>query len=118
MKRAIVLTNPERLIKSAEGRAIDGQIGMANAAMEYERIYIDRSSEQVRMGLWRSDPYEARYEDYGCDEFMGLVSGKGSLMYDDGSEDHFGPGDAFILPKGFTGVWRQPETTLKYFVMA
>jgi len=117
MKRAIRLSNPEKLIESAQGKPIDGQMTGADQALEYERLYIDRSSEHVRLGIWRSDPYEARYEDYGCDEFMILLTGQVSLLYDDGSEDHFQAGDAFILPKGFTGVWRQPAVTLKYFAM-
>ena len=39
------------------------------------------------------------------------------LIYPDGSRDKFGPGQAFLLPQGFTGTWHQPETVIKYFVM-
>ncbi len=46
-----------------------------------------------------------------------MISGTVELIYPDGSSDRFGPGQAFLLPKGFTGTWKQPETVVKFMAM-
>lgn len=116
MKRAIRLDDPEALIESTPGRVMSsGEEFKTPPPTEHELLFVDRPSELSRLGIWRSEPYEARYEDYPFDELMVILSGRLTLVYDDGTEDHFGPSDALILPKGFSGIWRQPEVVLKYF---
>ncbi|KIC14350.1 hypothetical protein RA20_20925 [Leisingera sp. ANG-Vp] len=78
---------------------------------------LDRASDEVRLGTWYCEPYCDTINDYPYDEFMYILEGTVELQYPGGSSQTFGPGSALILPKGFSGVWKQDEPMLKYFVM-
>ncbi|WP_114286691.1 cupin domain-containing protein [Candidatus Halocynthiibacter alkanivorans] len=103
-----LLAEPRQMVMSAPGIA---------SPREWENLVVDRASEEVRMGTWVCEPYTDEIVDYEYDEFMYLLKGTVELIYPDGSTDVFGPGQAFLLPSGFTGTWKQPETVIKFFVM-
>jgi len=84
--------------------------------MGLDHIYFQKDEPGVRAGIWRSSPYTEFYEDYPCSEFMYLLEGSVTLENEDFSETYT-KGDAFLVPKGFRGYWKQTEPMLKYYVM-
>ena len=59
-----------------------------------DHIYFERKESGLMSGIWRSEPYEERYDSYPCDEFM-----------------------VMLIPKGFRGFWRQTVAVEKYYVI-
>jgi hypothetical protein len=47
---------------------------------------------------------------------MVILKGEVTLENDEMSET-FREGDAFLVPKGFKGVWRQPVDMVKFYVI-
>jgi uncharacterized cupin superfamily protein len=45
--------------------------------------------------------------DWPIDEFMYIVEGQVEITATGGAPRLYGPGDAFVMPKGFHGTWRQ-----------
>ena len=89
---------------------------LAGTPMGRDHADFLRQDPPVRAGIWRSTPYVEAYDSYPCDEFMLILDGEVTLE-SDGFSDTYRRGDAFILPKGFRGIWRQPVPVLKYYVL-
>jgi len=87
------------------------------APVGLDHAYFTRGQAGLRAGIWRCGPYTERYEDYPVDEFMIVLEGEVTLEGDDGFRGTYRKGDAFLLPKGFKGVWRQPVSMRKYYVI-
>jgi uncharacterized cupin superfamily protein len=81
-----------------------------------DHVYFERAEKKITSGIWRSSPYTEYYESYPCDEFMYVLDGHVILKNDD-FEEKYEKGDAFLLPKGFKGYWKQPVSMLKYYVI-
>ncbi|MEO0419420.1 MAG: cupin domain-containing protein [Pseudomonadota bacterium] len=81
-----------------------------------EHTYFASAQGKMRSGIWHSTPYCERYDSYPADEFMYVIEGSVTLVNDNG-RFHFKAGDAFMLPRGFSGTWEQEEYMLKYFVI-
>jgi uncharacterized cupin superfamily protein len=45
--------------------------------------------------------------DWPVDEFMFIVEGQVEITDASGHSRIYGPGDALVMPRGFTGTWRQ-----------
>jgi len=45
--------------------------------------------------------------DWPVDEFMYILEGRVEITDANGHSRTYGPGDAFVMPKGFRGTWRQ-----------
>lgn len=69
-----------------------------------------------QVGLWRGEPGRWRVS-YTEDEFCHVLEGRSVIAGDDGSEVAVGPGDTFVVPRGFSGTWEVLETTTKRFVI-
>jgi uncharacterized cupin superfamily protein len=78
--------------------------------------YFARPEAKVRAGVWRSSAYTEYYENYPVDEFMIVLEGEVTLSNEQFSET-FRKGDAFLMPKGFQGVWEQPVAMRKFYVI-
>ena len=81
-----------------------------------DHVYYEKEKPFLKAGIWRSSPYTEYFEDYQYDEFMYLLEGSVTVE----SENYkgtFKKGDAFLLPKGFKGYWKQEESVLKYYVL-
>lgn len=89
---------------------------IAGNALGRDHIYFHRDTSGVRSGIWRAEPYTDFYEDYPCDEFMVVLEGSVTLE-NDGFSETYRKGDAFLVPKGFCGYWKQTEPMLKFYVM-
>ena len=67
-------------------------------------------------GTWEATPgsYHATYTSY---EFVHLIEGRLTITEDGGEPVLLGPGDAFVVEAGFTGVWRIEEPVRKHFAI-
>ncbi len=81
-----------------------------------DHAWYDRAEAGVKAGIWRSCGYTEFYDSYAADEFMVVLEGSVTLE-SDGFSETYRKGDAFFVPKGFTGYWRQSEPMLKYYVI-
>ncbi len=89
---------------------------ISGTPMGADHIYFDRANPRYRMGIWRSQAYTEFYDSYAADEFMVVLEGSVTLETE-GFSETYRKGDAFFVPKGFTGTWRQTEPMLKYYVI-
>ncbi|MGL4609588.1 MAG: cupin domain-containing protein [Trueperaceae bacterium] len=48
-------------------------------------------------------------------EFCYLLEGQVDITDETGQVFKFGAGEAFLIPKGFTGTWFMPVAVKKYF---
>lgn len=46
-------------------------------------------------------------KDWPIDEFMYIVEGQVEITDASGHKRVYGPGEAFVMPKGFNGTWKQ-----------
>ena len=69
-------------------------------------------------GLWACEPgaWNIAFPE-GKDEFFCVVSGRIRITGSDGSIAEFGPGDACVIPAGFSGTFEVREAVRKYYVV-
>jgi uncharacterized cupin superfamily protein len=67
-------------------------------------------------GLWTSQAWrkEVRYDE---DEFCLILEGTVRLTDAAGHAEIYGPGDAFVIRSGFTGVWESLTPVRKFYVV-
>ncbi|WBX85215.1 cupin domain-containing protein [Sphingosinicella microcystinivorans] len=58
-------------------------------------------------GLSKYDKLTLELKDWPVDEFMYILEGQLEIGDTKGNVRSYGPGDAFVMPKGFSGTWRQ-----------
>ncbi|MFN4141396.1 cupin domain-containing protein [Aestuariivirga sp.] len=109
-------TGPEGWL-AAPGEPLEHAELLKGTPVGLDHAYFTRPEAGLRAGIWRSGPYTERYDGYPVDEFMVVLDGEVTLESDDGFRDTYRKGDAFLLPKGFRGVWHQPVAMLKYYVI-
>lgn len=68
-------------------------------------------------GVWESEvgAWRVAYEET---ELCVMLAGRARLVSDDGSSETYGPGEAFVIPKGFSGVWETLEPCRKIYAIA
>ena len=102
-------TEPERYFLPTE-KLISG-----NPEQRLWSQYTDASG-QFFAGVWESDPgaWRVRYTE---EEHCRIVSGRSRLTSADGTVTEVGPGDEFVIARGFEGVWEVLERTRKTYVI-
>ena len=83
---------------------------LAGLPVGLDHAYFTRAENGLRTGIWRCGPYTERYDSYPADEFMVVLEGEGF-------RDTYRAGDAFFVPKGFSGTWHQPVFMKKFYVI-
>ena len=65
--------------------------------------------EQLKAVVVASTPAKTdhRSRPLEYDEFVLVLNGKLVLTEEDGTVHEFSPGDALVIPKGYTGTWQQ-----------
>ncbi|HST42384.1 MAG TPA: cupin domain-containing protein [Conexibacter sp.] len=71
----------------------------------------------IAIGSWHGEPGRLRIDDQPHDELSVLQSGRVAIVDADGVRSEFGPGDAFVLRAGFSGVWETLEPTDKVYAL-
>ncbi len=67
-------------------------------------------------GTWASTTGKWRVS-YTEHEFCHLLEGRVTITSDDGREWRFGPGDTWVIPAGFSGIWETVEPARKRYAM-
>ena len=70
---------------------------------------------KLRTGLWTGDPGAMTMRNYPSDEVCTLIYGKVEITNEDGSVVVLNPGDSVLVPKGWSGAWRNVEKSCKCF---
>jgi uncharacterized cupin superfamily protein len=68
-------------------------------------------------GVSKYERVTLELRDWPADEFMYIVEGQVEITPSGGEPRVYGPGDAFVMPKGFSGTWRQLSNLRKIQVM-
>ena len=69
-------------------------------------------------GVWICTPGKTLNNDYPCDEFCTIIGGKvGIVNNDDNSEEIYGAGDSFFVPKGANTTWIIYDTVSKFWMI-
>lgn len=68
-------------------------------------------------GIWECDPgtFTATRDD--CTEVCQIISGRASIVGEDGTSAELGAGSLLILPQGWRGTWTIHETIRKTWVI-
>ena len=93
---------PEKLL------AGDPRQGVAN-------LYSD-ATNQFHSGIWEAEPATWRVS-YTEHEYCLILQGRIRMTGDDGSLAEVGPGDSFVIPAGYTGIWQVLEKARKVYVI-
>jgi uncharacterized cupin superfamily protein len=67
-------------------------------------------------GVWESEPGSWRIR-YTEEEYCRILEGRSRLRAADGTVTEVGPGDEFIISRGFEGIWEVIERTRKVYVI-
>ena len=67
-------------------------------------------------GVWESEVGAWRVA-YDEDELCVILAGRVRLTEDGGSPREFGVGEAFVVPRGFRGVWETVERVRKIYAI-
>ena len=78
--------------------------------------YFADPTQQFFAGRWSSTPgtWRVRYSE---NELCVMVTGRVIVKSDGGAEKSFGPGDAFVIPAGFSGTWTVLEDCTKIYAI-
>ena len=99
------LTDPIAADKLISGAPRTG----ARGAYENEAAGFYTGTWESQVGAWR-----VAYDE---DELCVILAGRVRLTEDGGAPRDFGPGDAFVLPRGFRGVWETLEPVRKIYAI-
>lgn len=68
-------------------------------------------------GIWEAEPHSQR-EAADYDELCHILEGQVRLTDGDGTARTFGPGDSFVITRGFSGTWENLTHVRKvYFIL-
>jgi uncharacterized protein len=78
--------------------------------------YFADPSQQFFAGRWSSTKgtWRVRYTET---ELCVMTSGRVIIKSDAGDSKSFGPGDAFVIPSGFSGTWTVLEECTKIYAI-
>jgi uncharacterized cupin superfamily protein len=68
-------------------------------------------------GVWACDAGTLEIRDLAIDEACYLIEGAVVITDHLGNSETFEAGEAFLLPRGFTGTWHMPRPIRKYNAM-
>jgi len=76
-----------------------------------------RAGDALRAGYWSADAGVTLDLVDHFSEFCTLLDGTVRLTTAEGESSTYGRGEAFVIPKGFTGRWETLEPCRKFFVI-
>ena len=72
----------------------------------------------TRVGVWECTPGRFTADRTAMAELCHILWGRVTLHDADGTTRDFGPGEMFVLPKGWTGAWTIHEQTRKIYILS
>ena len=95
---------------------IDPATVMEGVAEELGHIFFTNEKGNVNVGVWECSRCTERVRDYPYDQCCFVLEGGLTIIDESGHEESFGPGDAFVIPKGFNGDWKMTERYKNFFI--
>jgi len=89
----------------------DGFDGSYTSLSEYQSV--DR---KFTVALWESGPGILQTDAYPHDEYCLVLEGHLVITNRSGRQEEFGPGDTFVIPKGWAGTWNMTTRFKKQYV--
>ena len=77
----------------------------------------DAANARFACGVWQCTPGVVAMANWPYDEFCILLTGRVVITPQNGAAQEYAQGDAFVIPKGFTGTWDIRETVRKYYAI-
>jgi uncharacterized cupin superfamily protein len=91
-------------------------IGNFDGAYTEATVYKSGFYAGNRVAFWASEAGALRSYSFPKDEFVYVLEGTVVTTETDGTKHEFHPGDAFVLPKGWAGVWDMKSRFKKMIV--
>ena len=92
------------------------RVGDFDGAVREGTAYESASFPQGRVAFWEAKAGTLKTDAYPLDEFVYVLEGELETVDRDGTRRQFGPGDTFVIPKGWAGEWRMKKDFRKLFV--
>lgn len=83
---------------------------------EAEFRCLDLPATRVMVGYWTGEPGNVQLDPWIYTEVCSILSGRVAVADYQGGRLEFGPGEAFVIPKGFAGKWITIEPSAKIFL--
>jgi uncharacterized cupin superfamily protein len=80
-------------------------VGDFDGAYKEATVYKSGIHAGNRVAFWESEAGALRSRDYPKDEFIYVLEGTVVTTDANGTQREFHAGDAFVLPKGWAGLW-------------
>jgi len=96
--------------RPAEDRLLGG-----SPQQQIQNVFSDRSGKFFA-GVWASTPGRWRIA-YTENEFCHMLAGRVRITADGGGVWTFGPGDTFVVPAGFEGIWEVELSARKLYAI-
>jgi uncharacterized cupin superfamily protein len=84
--------------------------------VESEFRCLDLTTDRVTVGYWTGEPGSVQLDPWVYTEVCSIISGRVAVDDLQGGRLEFGPGEGFIIPKGFVGEWVTLEPSAKIFL--
>lgn len=83
----------------------------------YTNLIGYRSADRkFTVALWESSPGVLKTDAYPHDEYCLVLEGRLIITNRSGRREEFNPGDTFVIPKGWAGVWDMTTRFKKQYV--
>ena len=69
-------------------------------------------------GIWEATPYAERFNDFGATEMAVILTGRVRITPEGEAPQTFGPGDIYLMKRGFKGTFEVLETLRKVYMVA
>lgn len=81
-----------------------------------ERTAFQTTDKQYSVRLWESAPGVLQTDGYPFDEYCLVLEGQLEITNPSGQRESFGPGDSFVIPKGWRGTWNMKTHFKKQYI--
>lgn len=85
-------------------------------ADERGHLFFTNAGGNVSAGVWECTPCTERMRNYPYDQCCFVLEGTLTITDESGHAETFSPGDAFMIPRGFNGLWQMTERYKNFFV--
>lgn len=106
-------------IRIGDGEAVVPEWGPGDASSDWQETEwraFGHDEQNPFGGAWEGRSGTLRLASYPYDEVCVMLSGSVALVDQSGARRVFRAGDAFFVPRGFSGSWETLEPSSKIFV--
>jgi uncharacterized cupin superfamily protein len=112
----IVRLQPDAAVSGGEHYYVAPEKLLAGNPRQTAWVHYSDPGGRFSAGYWRSEPGKWRIA-YTEEEYCQILEGVSIITDDAGETVRLGPGDCFVVPRGFSGSWEVVTTTRKIFVI-